>query len=195
MKVKRQKVQEAYIPTASMSDIAFLLIIFFMVSSVFPVDKTQMDLPGWGDVKNYLEDSAVLAISTENLIYVRNNVDRNLTSIAGLTNDRVIISASDGRTLSQEIYQHNSTTWDMSDPEQFQKLKDSVNEGLIKKVELRRMQEGNRGITIVVKADKKAPFYAVDGVIEVLQELGGQAATGIAILSKREGPAPIVGAQ
>ncbi|HUX08762.1 MAG TPA: biopolymer transporter ExbD [Acidobacteriota bacterium] len=195
MKVKKQKVQEAYIPTASMSDIAFLLIIFFMVSSIFPVDKTQMDLPGWGDVKNYLEDSAVIAISTENLIYVRNNVDRSVRDIANMTSDRVIIMASDGRTLSQEVYQHNARTWDMSDPAQFQNLRDSINEGFIKKVALRRMQEGNRAITIVVKADKKVPFYAVDGVVEALQVLGGQASTGIAILSKKEGPAPIVSAQ
>jgi biopolymer transport protein ExbD len=191
MNIKKQKVYDAYIPTASMADIAFLLIIFFMVSSVFPVDKTQMDLPATYEVKDYNEDSAVIAISTENLVYVRENVNRNLRDIANMTNDQVIIKASDGRTLSQEIYQHSSRTWDMADPAQFQNLRDSINEGFLKKVELRSMQEGGRHVTIVVKADKKVPFYAVDGVVEALQDLGGQAATGIAILSKREGPAPI----
>ncbi|MFQ5719230.1 MAG: ExbD/TolR family protein, partial [Acidobacteriota bacterium] len=35
----------AYIPTASMADIAFLLIVFFMVTTVFQVDKTSVNLP------------------------------------------------------------------------------------------------------------------------------------------------------
>jgi len=33
------------IPTASMADIAFLLIIFFMLTMTFEVDKTQLTLP------------------------------------------------------------------------------------------------------------------------------------------------------
>lgn len=40
----RQKAQPV-IPTASMADIAFLLIIFFMVTISFEVDKTQVLLP------------------------------------------------------------------------------------------------------------------------------------------------------
>ena len=191
MNIKKQKVISAYIPTASMADIAFLLIIFFMVSSVFPVDKTQMDLPAVGDVKNYLEDSAVIAISTENLTWVREQYDRSIASIFGQPNDRVIIKASDGRSLSQEIYQHSSVGWDMTNQAQFQQLRDSINDGFLKNVELRSMQEGGRNITIVIKADAKVPFYAVDAVIEALQELGGRASTGIAILAKREGPAPV----
>jgi biopolymer transport protein ExbD len=35
----------AYIPTASMADIAFLLIIFFMVTTTASLDKTNMTLP------------------------------------------------------------------------------------------------------------------------------------------------------
>ena len=33
---------EAIIPTASMADIAFLLIIFFMVTTVHDVDRTKV---------------------------------------------------------------------------------------------------------------------------------------------------------
>lgn len=40
-----QRTFEAVIPTASMADIAFLLIIFFMVTITFEVDKTQVILP------------------------------------------------------------------------------------------------------------------------------------------------------
>ena len=36
---------KAVIPTASMADIAFLLIIFFMLTFVVEVDRTQVDLP------------------------------------------------------------------------------------------------------------------------------------------------------
>jgi len=39
MKIAKKKRLEAYIPTASMSDIAFLLILFFMVTTVFRVEK------------------------------------------------------------------------------------------------------------------------------------------------------------
>jgi biopolymer transport protein ExbD len=45
MKILKSKEIAAYIPTASMADIAFLLIIFFMVTTVFQVDKTSVNLP------------------------------------------------------------------------------------------------------------------------------------------------------
>ena len=45
MRVTASKKQVAAIPTASMADIAFLLIIFFMITITFEVDKTQVELP------------------------------------------------------------------------------------------------------------------------------------------------------
>lgn len=45
MNLHQTKRQDAVIPTASMADIAFLLIIFFMVTITFEVDKTQLTLP------------------------------------------------------------------------------------------------------------------------------------------------------
>jgi len=45
MSLKRGQQSEANIPTASMADIAFLLIIFFMLTISFEVDKTSVDLP------------------------------------------------------------------------------------------------------------------------------------------------------
>ena len=45
MKLAARSTQNPIIPTASMADIAFLLIIFFMVTLSFEVDKTQVVLP------------------------------------------------------------------------------------------------------------------------------------------------------
>ena len=45
MRLKARGTQNEGIPTASMADIAFLLIIFFMVTINFEVDKTTVGLP------------------------------------------------------------------------------------------------------------------------------------------------------
>ena len=45
MKLKPPKTAESYIPTASMADIAFLLIVFFMVTTTISVDRTTVQLP------------------------------------------------------------------------------------------------------------------------------------------------------
>jgi biopolymer transport protein ExbD len=45
MRLQARLRTQASIPTASMADIAFLLIIFFMVTITFEVDKTQVTLP------------------------------------------------------------------------------------------------------------------------------------------------------
>ena len=45
MQLKRRHDAQPVIPTASMADIAFLLIVFFMVTITFEKDKTQVMLP------------------------------------------------------------------------------------------------------------------------------------------------------
>jgi len=47
MKFRRKRTSgtKAEVPSSSMSDIAFLLLIFFMVTTSFTVDKTPVNLP------------------------------------------------------------------------------------------------------------------------------------------------------
>ena len=45
MKLKSVRENKAVIPTASMADIAFLLIVFFMVTFTSEVDRAQVTLP------------------------------------------------------------------------------------------------------------------------------------------------------
>jgi biopolymer transport protein ExbD len=77
MKIKKTKMLEAVIPTASMADIAFLLIVFFMISTVFQVDKTSVQLPSSnGDVRTeVVKESAFVIITKDRTIKASNGVD------------------------------------------------------------------------------------------------------------------------
>lgn len=184
MRIKKSKTIEAFIPTASTADIAFLLIIFFIVSTVYPVDKTQMELPSTEAIKQYKEDSAVISITTNKLAMVRSDISRSIEDIFG-QEEEIMIKVSDGLSESNEIYRKSAMQWDLSDANQYDMLRNQVRD-FIRKVERRRESSGEQ-VIIVIKADAKVPFYAVDGIVQTLQDLGGQAAQGIAIISKLEG--------
>jgi biopolymer transport protein ExbD len=53
------------IPTASMADIAFLLIIFFMVTTAYSIDRTPMDLPETREQQQVPKGAAILAITRD----------------------------------------------------------------------------------------------------------------------------------
>ena len=67
MKIKKTKTLEANIPTASMADIGFLLIVFFMISTVFQVDRTKVRLPhSHKDTReDVVKESAFVVITKE----------------------------------------------------------------------------------------------------------------------------------
>lgn len=65
MILRRGQVGEAVIPTASMADIAFLLIIFFMLTITFEVDKTQVELPRT-EIRMEIPKKAAYVSVTEN---------------------------------------------------------------------------------------------------------------------------------
>src|SRR5687768_15609971 len=53
------------IPTATMADIAFLLIIFFMVTTAFTLDRTAMELPQTEQQEQTAKGSAVISITAD----------------------------------------------------------------------------------------------------------------------------------
>lgn len=61
-KVRRIK---ATVPTSSMADIAFLLIIFFMVATVQTTDRTTVDLPTSVVRDEMLKNSVIITATAE----------------------------------------------------------------------------------------------------------------------------------
>jgi biopolymer transport protein ExbD len=55
----------AVIPTASMADIAFLLIIFFMVTTAFSLDRTPMELPETAQQEQTAKGAAVISVTED----------------------------------------------------------------------------------------------------------------------------------
>ena len=58
----------AAIPTASMADIAFLLIIFFMVTTAYSLDRTPMELPQTQEQAQTQKGAAIISISEDGTI-------------------------------------------------------------------------------------------------------------------------------
>jgi len=70
MRLSVRSTQNQGIPTASMADIAFLLIIFFMVTINFEVDKTTVLLPKTALRLEIPKKSAYISITEAGLIRV-----------------------------------------------------------------------------------------------------------------------------
>ena len=62
------------IPTASMADIAFLLIIFFLYSTTFSVDRTSVNLPASVIQQMVETDAAIIAITLDERLFVSDGV-------------------------------------------------------------------------------------------------------------------------
>ena len=56
---------QAVIPTASMADIAFLLVIFFMVTTAYSLDRTPMELPHTREQQQTSKGAAIIAITED----------------------------------------------------------------------------------------------------------------------------------
>ena len=62
---RRERPLTAGIPTASMADIAFLLIVFFMVTTAYSLDRTQMDLPATSEQDQTKKGAAIISITED----------------------------------------------------------------------------------------------------------------------------------
>lgn len=82
MKIKKTKELEAVIPTASMADIAFLLIVFFMISTVFQVDRTSVALPSSG------KDNRTEVVKESAFVVIRK--DRTIKASDGLEDSALV---------------------------------------------------------------------------------------------------------
>ncbi|MCD6326517.1 biopolymer transporter ExbD [bacterium] len=62
MRFRRKSNVQAGIPSASMGDIAFLLIVFFMVTTTFSVDKSKVNLPESFEREATVPGAAIIVI-------------------------------------------------------------------------------------------------------------------------------------
>ena len=62
---RRERPLRAVIPTASMADIAFLLIVFFMVTTAYSLDRTQMELPATSEQAQTAKGAAIISITED----------------------------------------------------------------------------------------------------------------------------------
>jgi len=65
MRLKTHAKPKAAIPTASMADIAFLLIIFFMVTTSHEVDRTSVNLPSSFNREEAEKGSAIVVLAKD----------------------------------------------------------------------------------------------------------------------------------
>ena len=72
MRLKERHENQPVIPTASMADIAFLLIVFFMVTITFEKDKTQVALPKTELRLEVPKIAAVISVTQQGQIRVTN---------------------------------------------------------------------------------------------------------------------------
>lgn len=75
MKLRATHENKAVIPTASMADIAFLLIIFFMLTFQIEVDKAKVSLPETTIRHEVPKKSALISVDTAGVIRVSDGED------------------------------------------------------------------------------------------------------------------------
>ena len=79
---KKSKVSDE-IPTSSMADIAFLLLVFFLVTTVFPKDKgLQVVLPEEGETQQVSQNNILhLIIRTDGIVEVKRGESTSIQQV------------------------------------------------------------------------------------------------------------------
>ncbi len=120
VKIKKRKLGEPEIPSSSMADIAFLLLIFFLVSTVIDVDTgIGMTLPEWQDeiteARVSKERMAALNVNEFGDVLLDNKViaipqiketlrQRIVDKINLPTNKKLIVSVKTDRKTNYNLY-------------------------------------------------------------------------------------------
>lgn len=90
LRSRRRKQTQSEIPTASTGDVAFLIIIFFLATSIFSREKgLKIVLPEKGDaIKIKAENVLVVAVSQTGQVLLDNQVV-NIPDVRGLIEQRI----------------------------------------------------------------------------------------------------------
>ena len=118
--IKKKKIAEASIPTSSMADIAFLLLLFFLVATVIDVDTgIGLTLPEYVEdintVKVPKNRMAAILINSNgdvlldnksiSVVQIKDNLKRRIITKIGLpSNKKLIVSLKTDRKTLYNIY-------------------------------------------------------------------------------------------
>lgn len=118
--IKRRKIKEASIPTSSMADIAFLLLLFFLVATVIDVDTgIGLTLPEpveEAEIKEVSKDRMAALLVNENgdvlldgapisIFQIKNQLKPRIVSKIDLpANKKLIVSVKTDRKTNYNLY-------------------------------------------------------------------------------------------
>ena len=100
MKIKKTKQADSLIPTASMADIAFLLIVFFMVTTTITVDRTRVALPTSLERMEVPKDAAVIAVEEGGVVHFSDGEEQSR-----------VINMGDVLPAAAFVIEKNSLKW------------------------------------------------------------------------------------
>ncbi len=101
MRIRVQRIAPT-VPTASMADIAFLLIIFFMLTTSFSPERTSVQLPSSETQAEVSDQAAIVAITAEGEIHFTDG-EAPSEPVADVKDLGVIVKALVGLVQNKEF--------------------------------------------------------------------------------------------
>ncbi|MBE7462918.1 MAG: biopolymer transporter ExbD [Planctomycetes bacterium] len=81
MKRRHKKKEEIQVPVASMGDIAFLLIIFFMICSTFAKDTAKLKPPHAPDLAELQNRAVIVSIDSDQRLWLQGRMMPNAKAV------------------------------------------------------------------------------------------------------------------